>query len=102
MSGWLVGFSGELTLLKFSREQEHAADESGLLALYNTYGHTAGSAELFEVLAAANGDSPEWASFFSTHPLSDERIAELAKMAAENGWQQSGELTPLPEFLRSP
>ncbi|MCV6604633.1 MAG: M48 family metallopeptidase [Porticoccaceae bacterium] len=100
LSAWVVGMSGDLTLLKFSRDQEHAADKNGLLALYNSYGHTAGSTQLFEVLAEQRGDGGEWASFLSTHPLSDERIAALARIAGENGWQQSGELTPLPELVR--
>ncbi|MDM3870879.1 M48 family metallopeptidase [Porticoccus sp. W117] len=102
LSSWVVGLGSNLTLLKFSRDQEHAADENGLLALHATYGHTGGSEQLFEVLAQAHGDGEAWATFLATHPLSDERIAELAKLAAENGWQQQGDLTPLPEFLAKP
>ncbi|UTW44718.1 M48 family metallopeptidase [bacterium SCSIO 12696] len=100
LSGWVVGFSGNLTLLKFSRDQEHAADENGLLAVHATYGHTGGSEQLFEVLAQAHGDREAWATFLATHPLGDERIAALVEQAQRNGWQQSGPLTPLPEFVR--
>ncbi|MGS2723571.1 M48 family metallopeptidase [Porticoccus sp. GXU_MW_L64] len=99
LSSWVVGLGSNLTLLKFSRNQEHAADENGLLALNNTYGHTGGSTELFEVLIQAHGDPEAWATFLATHPLGDERIEALAQQARRNGWQQTGELTPLPEFV---
>lgn len=99
ISGWVLNFSGDLTLLKFSRDQERAADRDGLRALYHTYGHTAGSDQLFYVLGRAGEESQQWAGFLSTHPLSERRIAGMVELAKQHGWAQNGPLTELPPFV---
>lgn len=72
-----------LTLLKYSREQERAADDAALAALIALYGHAEGGAALFEVLAAEHGGAalPE---FFYSHPLTAERL-DKARYAVVQG-----------------
>ena len=38
--------------------------------------------------------------FFSTHPLSNNRIEEIHRLAHTNNWPIEGETTPLPVLLR--
>lgn len=84
-----LGNAGLLTSLKFSRDQERAADEEALRTLQGWYGHTAGAADLFEVLKkAAAGHEPP--AFMSTHPATDERIARMREAG------RTGALQPLP------
>lgn len=49
----LAGLAGDLPLLKFSRDQERAADALALAALAGLYGHVGGAHDTFKALAAA-------------------------------------------------
>jgi len=98
----IVGEAGLLTALDFSRDQEAAADAEGLAAVAALYGHVAGSAELFTVLLEEERDAPLAASqisFLRSHPLSEQRIAELQAQAEANHWSLSASTTPLPDFI---
>ncbi len=64
--------AGVITALKFNRTQEEAADDA---ALGRIYGHVHGAGELFEILRAGSGVEPP--AFFSTHPVTDERVAKI-------------------------
>ena len=78
---------------------ERSADRAALAAVVGLYGHVAGADELFRVLQSKRetADSEDWyASFTSTHPLSEERIDSINTLAQNNGWQTTGEVTPLP------
>jgi len=90
----VLGDSGLLTMLHFSRRQEAAADAEALAALAGYYGHVGGAGRLFELLEATHGTARPPA-FFSTHPVSEDRIRALQALAAARGWP-SGEPRSLP------
>jgi len=97
----VLGETGLLTALKFSREQEQQSDESAMTALAHVYGHVGGANSLFEVLEAANPDRLQPPEFFSSHPHTDNRIESISAMASKNHWPTMGDVTPLPiEFSR--
>jgi predicted Zn-dependent protease len=94
----LLGQSGMLTLLSFSRAQEEEADETGAAALVKAYGHAGGATDTFSVLEEASAESGrvEPPEFASTHPVTQERMARLAAIISRNGWQTQGVRTPIP------
>ncbi|PID61053.1 MAG: hypothetical protein CSB44_08265 [Gammaproteobacteria bacterium] len=100
----VLGTAGSLTGVQFTRGMESRADEAALAALNGHYGHVNGAAALFEIMAEArgsDGDYPSWLErFSSSHPVDDDRIAAIARHAADNGWSVTGELTPLPAGLQ--
>lgn len=71
-----------LTLLKYSREQERSADDEALDAMLALYGHAEGAAALFEVLEKEHAGEAH-IEFFSSHPLTVERIAKVQRAAAQ-------------------
>jgi len=89
----VINHAGMLTALKFSRSQETAADDLALEALVATYGHVHGAETLFEILQDSGGFEPP--AFFSTHPVTAERIAKIKNLARESSAPQ---LVPLPSF----
>jgi Zn-dependent protease with chaperone function len=86
----------------FSREQESAADRFALALVAAEYGHVAGAGDFLGRLPDAGeaGAAERAASWLATHPRSAERVTELKALAAQNGWSDAGELTPLPAGLR--
>jgi Zn-dependent protease with chaperone function len=72
----IVGNTGMLTALTFSRDQERESDETALHTLMALYGNVAGADQLFEALQDTQG-LPEMLEFFSTHPLSKNRINRI-------------------------
>ena len=96
-TGQVVNDAGMITMLTFNRKQERAADRSALAAVAARYGHVAGAADLFIILRKLEQDMPlRPPQFLSTHPVSEERLQELEKYAAENYWLPLGSLTPIP------
>jgi len=96
----VIGETGLLTNLGFSREQERDADSAGLAALAALYGHAAGALDLYRVLQEEKGPSSTvHLDFFETHPDARRRIAAIEDEARANGWSLDGEVTPLPEWL---
>ena len=93
----ILGKAGLLTTLKFSRDQEREADETGLAAVAKLYGHVSGVQQLYQILQnehnAIESNTPE---FFSTHPLTEKRIKMIQSMANQHGWKQDASITPLP------
>lgn len=100
----LIGGTGLLTALSFTRDQESAADKLAVAALVARYGHAEGSTELFKLLdkehADANGGSkmkvPE---FFATHPLGKNRIEAIGYQLQENNWAAKGDIREIPESI---
>ncbi len=92
--------TGTLTLLSFSRGQEQEADQDALAALNALYGHVGGSRELFALLASEGG-RPDGTrvAMLQTHPLTGDRVANLADHASRMGWKPDGARTPLPPEL---
>ncbi len=98
----LLGTAGMISSLKFGRDMEQQSDEEAMATLHTLYGHLNGGAELFKIFQhmrdEMNMDEP--AELFSTHPLDENRIANFTTIANNNGWRQTGALTPLPDFFK--
>ena len=98
----VVGEAGTLTALRFSRDQEEAADAEGLRAVVALYGHGTGARELFRVLLEEEKSAPLGAppvDFLRTHPLGEGRIETLVELAREHRWSLRGDATALPSFI---
>ena len=92
----VVTFTGSLTNLHYSRQQESAADIYALSAVVRFYGHGGGSLDFFERIQKENKDPRgKFSSYFSTHPLTQQRIEHLHQVAKKKGWQMTGEVTDL-------
>ena len=93
----VLGQTGLLTALKFSREQESQADAEALAALQRFYGHVDGATELFHLLQQReSGHLLQQPEFFDSHPLTDKRITTLRQLAGQQDWALHGKRTPLP------
>ena len=104
----LIGSTGLLTALSFTRDQERSADELAVAALVSRYGHAEGSTQLFEILSREHGDSNESSNnlpgtkvpeFFSTHPLSQNRILAIGAQARKNNWPINGNAQEIPKSV---
>ena len=96
----LIGNTGLLTALSFSREQENAADKLAVEALVKHYGHAGGSEELFEVFNKLNGQTnSKIAEFFATHPLNQNRSESIKKQTQQNDWSLKGKTRNIPESV---
>jgi len=93
--------TGTLTVLGFNRNQERRADEIALKALAGYYGHVNGADTLFkEFLKTENKFKIHTPEFFSTHPLSEDRITKLHETALMSGWALDGKTTDLPSLIK--
>jgi predicted Zn-dependent protease len=96
----IISDTGTLTVLGFDRKQEQRADEIALKAIAEYYGHVNGANELFKTFLKLEDEygslTPE---FFSTHPLSDDRIKEIEIQADKNNWPTKGQVVALPDFI---
>lgn len=94
--GDLVALSGQLTTRSFSREQESKADAFGLKLVEAEFGHVEGATDFFEKLPAPETAlERSLATYLATHPLSEERIEEMDRLAEDNGWETVGETTAI-------
>lgn len=94
----VLGDTGLLTVLTYSRVQERTADRTALHAVQQLYGHVNGAAELFLVLQEQNHHQlPE---FLRTHPLDAQRIEALHAEAMRHSYRTEGRLQPLPDLYR--
>ena len=97
--GDLVGASTELTARSFNRDQESAADAFGLALVEAEFGHVRGATDFFSRLPEPESAlARALSSYLATHPLSESRIEDMRRLAAERGWSDEGELTPLPSM----
>lgn len=94
-NGELVTLTGSLTNLHYSRQQESAADLYALEAVVDLYGHGGSSLDFFKRIQAKDRRG-KLSAYFSTHPLTKERIDYLDRVAAQKGWQMTGKATDLP------
>ena len=94
----IINFTGSLTGLHYSRQQESAADIYALSKIISFYGHGGASLDFFERMQTENKDHRgKLSAYFSTHPLTEERIELLHQVATEKGWQMTGEATDYQE-----
>lgn len=94
----ILGSTGLLTQMQFSRDMEIRSDETGLIAIERLYGHVSGALDLYSVLEAISESSPlEPPQFFSTHPVSQTRMKELSELIVARQWQQNAPVTLFPE-----
>ena len=99
---WLMTNTGNLTILKFNRDQEVSADKYALEALQTAYGHVKGAAELFEIFEEEHklsGHSQPIA-LLQTHPLNKTRIENI-DIHAKDHQSKDNLLTPIPEDYRA-
>ena len=92
----VLGNAGTLALLKYSRDQERAADAEALAAIVALYQHAGGSLDLFKLLETAGGGESHRVSMLSTHPLSSDRTEALSELVSRHGWAMDGARTPMP------
>ena len=101
----LLGNAGLYTQLHFSREMETRADEEGMRAMHQAYGHIEGALDLYSILKALSEEHSllQPIAFFSTHPLDDQRVANLNKLVEVEGWfleKGTNKIIELPEGFR--
>ncbi|MDP9193992.1 MAG: M48 family metallopeptidase [Acidobacteriota bacterium] len=73
-------------LARFSREAEREADNIGIQAMAAAGYNPSGMAAMFEVLLAQREGQPgRLEQFFSTHPLTEERVRDARSRAAQLG-----------------
>ncbi len=98
VGGQVLGETGLLTILKFSRDHEQNADYTALATLFSLYGHVDGAESLFSALTS-NSNAPP--AFFSTHPGTENRINENINFANMQSWPTTGSVTALPAEFKT-
>jgi predicted Zn-dependent protease len=96
----VLGQTGLLTMMSFSREQESAADRTALLTLKRYYGHLKGAAVLFEILRQQE-TGHNVPSFFNSHPLTADRIKAIKGFARSIENSEDSAVTPFPALIRN-
>lgn len=92
----IVALSGQLTSRSFSREQESNADAFGLGLVASEFGHVAGATDFFAKLPSPDSFlERSLATYLATHPMSDDRVERMKRLADENGWSLEGDTTPI-------
>ncbi len=77
---------------KFNQQQESDCDLYGANLVAKKYAHLGGGLRFFEKLGEKEGMLEK---YFSTHPLSKDRIKRIETEAFKNNWELTGELIPL-------
>jgi predicted Zn-dependent protease len=98
-----AGVTANSFMLKFSRDDERAADREGIRILARAGYDTRGLVEFMRVLGAQQGRSPgSVAQFMSTHPAPASRVRDLEQLVAANpggGRRTSARFTELKRRL---
>lgn len=80
-----AGVTANSVMLKFSRDDERAADRVGVDIMSRAGYDTRGLVEFMRILGAQQGRSPgSVAQFLSTHPAPQSRIRDLEQLVAAN------------------
>jgi predicted Zn-dependent protease len=98
MAGRILGDTGLLTNLHFSRNQESKADRAALEALAGYYGHVGGATKIFEYFQEQEKQGMSLPELFQTHPAAENRIDSLQSITIEQSWPLEGELTKLQKL----
>jgi len=92
----LIGSSGLITSLHFTRDMESEADKAAIEALFNHYGHVAGATQFFDDILDQEDFNVQ---FLQTHPLTQNRIDQLLALQKESGWpKKQNQLIDLPRL----
>jgi predicted Zn-dependent protease len=83
-AGFSAGFFSGLEM-RYSQQQESAADSFGLQLLTARYGHAGGATDFFERLADKAGSRFDY--LLASHPHPHARIASLQRMIADAGYR---------------
>ena len=95
----ILGQTGLVTIMSFSREQEAAADREALLTLQRYYGHLNGAEALFESLQEQEQEKSSPA-FLNSHPLTEKRIKAIQDFAKSINNTRGNSVKPLPNSIR--
>ncbi len=74
--------------MSFSRALEQQADEHGMERMHKKGVDPNGMVQLLHLLGDQAMDMPEAMEFLSTHPLTEERIANAEKKSTLLGWDE--------------
>lgn len=97
---WLIGSSANLSLMKFSREQESASDAAAAQMLQSYYGNISGVEDLFKTFSEIEGTELDKTDsiakgrvveMFRSHPFSEDRWSSLQSLARQKNWQLTGD-----------
>ncbi len=75
----LYGIGGQLTILKFGRNQELEADEMGLSFMAMAGYNPSTAIGFWQRMAQASANSAKPPAFLSTHPTDENRIAQIQR-----------------------
>jgi predicted Zn-dependent protease len=79
----LYGIGGQLTILKFGRNQESEADRMGLAFMAMAGYNPQNAISFWQRMAAASANTAKPPVFLSTHPSDESRIAQIQKNMPE-------------------
>lgn len=79
----LIQLAGTLSSLHYQRGDETEADVEGLRMLEGSGIDPKAMVSMLQLLDSVQGDAPEVAKYFSTHPLTKERIDGIRELANE-------------------
>ncbi len=94
-SSVLAGLGSQLTTLSYNRDYEREADLYAIEQLERNHFSAKGMVELFDALKK-EGDLPGSLEFLSTHPVTEERLAEAKKIVSEQR-----DLKEIPEEMKA-
>lgn len=94
----LAGLAGGVMTLKYSRDKETESDEIGILLAAKAGYNPEAAITLWQKMAQLGGATGKVQAFFSTHPSSSERIAQMKKLQANvlPFYQLGGERAEFP------
>jgi predicted Zn-dependent protease len=94
----VLGSAGQVTVLKFSRDHERESDETALNTLKNMYGHVDGATDLFDIFSKMEKNRIASPEFFSSHPLTDDRLQRIQQFKSAIGQPGKVRKTLLPRL----
>lgn len=83
----LIEGTGRLVAMRYSQDQEEAADRFGAALLAKVYGHVTGMGDFFARMARERPE-PALLGWFSTHPAARQRLDRLQALARQRGWRE--------------
>lgn len=90
----LLGLTRHITERNFGRNQELAADRTGLEIVYREYGHVASAWDFFDYLPEEPQFAQRFQGYFATHPVTKNRVSALDRLAEEQSWPSEGRPRP--------